>query len=68
MALGNALTITAIGLTVQRARTLAQRLTRDNSASPTASLVLAGSLFLIVIGGLLWQSAAAVPGGIRPFG
>ena len=74
MALGTALTITAIGLTVQRARTLAQRLTRDNGASPTASLAmgllaLAGSLFLIVIGVLLWQSAAvAVPGGIRPFG
>jgi len=73
MALGTALTISAIGLLVQRFRTLAQRLGRDSSPSSTAALVmpllaLIGSVLLAVTGILLWQSAASSIGsGMHPF-
>ena len=74
MALGTALTISAIGLLVQRARTLAQRLGGESRAASTAALAmpllaLIGSALLIAAGLALWQSAAAgVGGGLRPFG
>lgn len=73
MALGTALTISAIGLSVQRFRALAQRLGRESRATATAALMmpllaLVGSLFLIVTGILLWQSGASAPGGgLHPF-
>lgn len=72
MALGTALTISAIGLLVQRFRALAQRLGRGGTSS-TAALVmpllaLIGSLFLVVTGIVLWQSSApGIGGGIHPF-
>jgi len=74
MALGTALTISAIGLLVQRARTLAQRLGGESRAASTAALAmpllaLIGSALLIAAGLALWQSAApGVGGGLRPFG
>jgi len=74
MALGTALTISAIGLLVQRARTLAQRLGGESRTASTAALAmpllaLIGSALLIAAGLALWQSAApGVGGGLRPFG
>lgn len=74
MALGTALTISAIGLLVQRARTLAQRLGDESRTASTAALAmpllaLIGSALLIAAGLALWQSAApGVGGGLRPFG
>lgn len=73
MAVGTALTISAIGLLVQQARSVAQRLAQPGAATgimrlllPT--LALTGSLILIVAGIALWQSAQLSPGGgIRPF-
>ena len=73
MALGTALTISAIGLLVQRSRALAQRLGADSQAGKGARsllpvLALLGSLTLIVVGCALWQSAQpGLAGGIRPF-
>ena len=74
MALGTALTISAIGLLVQRARTLAQRLGDESRTASTAALAmpllaLIGSALLIAAGLALWQRAApGVGGGLRPFG
>jgi len=74
MALGTALTISAIGLLVQRARTLAQRLGGESRTASTTALAmpllaLIGSALLIAAGLALWQSAApGVGGGLRPFG
>ena len=74
MALGTALTISAIGLLVQRAGTLAQRLGDESRTASTAALAmpllaLIGSALLIAAGLALWQSAApGVGGGLRPFG
>ncbi|MDU2728125.1 nickel/cobalt transporter [Pantoea sp.] len=74
MALGTALTISAIGLLVLRARTLAQRLGDESRTASTAALAmpllaLIGSALLIAAGLALWQSAApGVGGGLRPFG
>lgn len=73
MALGTALTISAIGLLVQQARTVAQRLAQPGvTAGMTRLLIpalaLTGSLILIVAGIALWQSAQmTLGGGIRPF-
>lgn len=74
MALGTALTISAIGLLVQRSRTLALRLGGESRAASTAALAmpvlaLAGSALLIAAGLALWQSATpGIGGGLRPFG
>lgn len=73
MAVGTSLTISAIGLLVQRSRALAQRLGADSHAGKGARsllplLALLGSLTLIVAGCALWQSAQpGMSGGIRPF-
>ncbi|MGJ0127588.1 nickel/cobalt transporter [Pantoea sp. RHCKP32] len=73
MALGTALTISAIGLLVQQARTVAQRLAQPSEEAGTSRLLmplltLIGSLILIVAGVALWQAARMTPaGGIRPF-
>lgn len=73
MALGTALTISAIGLLVQQARTVAQRLAQPRQTAGITRLLipllaLTGSLILIVAGILLWQSAQlTLGGGIRPF-
>ncbi|RTY57931.1 nickel/cobalt transporter [Pantoea sp. YU22] len=74
MALGTALTISAIGLLVQRSRTLALRLGGESRAASTAALAmpvlaLVGSALLIAAGLALWQSATpGIGGGLRPFG
>lgn len=74
MALGTALTISAIGLLVQRSRTLALRLGGESRAASTAALAmpvlaLVGSALLIAAGLALWQSATpGHGGGLRPFG
>lgn len=74
MALGTALTISAIGLLVQRSRTLALRLGGESRAASTAALAmpllaLVGSALLILVGFALWQSATpGIGGGLRPFG
>lgn len=73
MALGTALTISAIGLLVQRSRALAQRLGANSGAASTAALAipllaLVGSALLIAAGLALWQSAApGIGGGLRAF-
>jgi len=73
MAVGTALTISAIGLFVQRSRALAQRLARVSGVAKSARflmplLALLCSLLLIFAGALLWQSVQpALTGGIRPF-
>jgi len=73
MALGTALTISAIGLVVQQARTVAQRLAQPRETAGMTRLLipvlaLTGSLILIVAGIALWQSAQLTLGsGIRPF-
>lgn len=73
MAVGTALTISAIGLFVQRSRALAQRLAHVSGVAKSARLLmpllaLLCSLLLIFAGTLLWQSAQpALTGGIRPF-
>ena len=73
MAMGTALTISAIGLLVQRSRSLAQRLSanshiNDRARSLLPLLALLGSVMLIVAGCALWQSAQpGLAGGIRPF-
>jgi len=74
MALGTALTISAIGLLVQRSRTLALRLGGESRAASTAALAmpllaLVGSALLILVGFALWQSTTpGIGGGLRPFG
>ncbi|THB84247.1 nickel/cobalt transporter [Pantoea allii] len=73
MALGTALTISAIGLLVQQARSVAQRLAQPGAVPGMTRLLipmlaLTGSLILIVAGIALWQSAQlSLGGGIRPF-
>lgn len=71
MALGTALTVSAMALLVQCSRALAGRLSRD--ATPAGwqkvalqSLALAGGVVLIAAGIMLWLSAQpALSGGIR---
>lgn len=73
MACGTALTISAIGVLVQQARSVAQRLAQPRETAGRARLLiplltLTGSLILIVAGLALWQSAQlTLGGGIRPF-
>ena len=73
MAMGTALTVSALGLLVQRSRALALRLGRASDTNPLAKLLmpvfaLLGSVLLIVAGVALWQSASpGIGGGIRPF-
>lgn len=73
MALGTALTISATGLLVQQARSVAQRLAQPGAGAGITRLLipilaLTGSLILIVVGIALWQSARlTLGGGIRPF-
>ncbi|ERK13805.1 putative membrane protein [Pantoea sp. AS-PWVM4] len=73
MAMGTAVTVSAMGLLVQRSRKLAEKL---GSASATAQgvkvlmplLALVGSVVLLVAGALLWQSAQPMmSSGLRPF-
>lgn len=73
MAIGTAVTVSAMGLLVQRSRKLAEKL---GSANPTAQgakvlmplLALIGSVILLVAGAVLWQSAQPMmSSGLRPF-
>lgn len=73
MAMGTAVTVSAMGLLVQRSRKLAEKL---GSASPTTRgaqvlmplLAIVGSVVLVVVGALLWQSAQPMmSSGLRPF-
>ena len=74
MAVGTALTVSAMALLVQSSRTLAIRLNRR--ATPARwqrvalqSLALAGGALLIAGGVMLWLSAQpALSGGLRPLG
>ena len=74
MASGTALTVSAIGLLVQRSRVLALRLSQKSGRGTWLRilkplLMLIGSLVLITAGLLLWQSAQPViSGGLRTFG
>lgn len=73
MAIGTAITVSAMGLLVQRSRALALRLGQASSAGQSARLLmpllaLLGSVLLIIAGFALWQSASpGIGGGIRPF-
>lgn len=73
MALGTAVTVSALGLLVQRSRLLAQRLGQAGGTHPATRLLvpllaMLGSVLLIVAGVALWQSASpGIGGGIRPF-
>ncbi|MDF7661723.1 nickel/cobalt transporter [Erwiniaceae bacterium L1_54_6] len=73
MAMGTAVTVSAMGLLVQRSRKLAEKL---GSASPAAQrakvlmpmLALFGSVILLMAGVVLWQSAQPMmSSGLRPF-
>lgn len=72
MALGTALTVSAMALVVQLSRALAQRLSRNKSPSAWQAvalhcLALTGGILLVGAGALLWVSAQpAMSGGIRP--
>ncbi|MFS2222042.1 nickel/cobalt transporter [Pantoea sp. B65] len=71
MALGTALTVSAMALLVQTSRALAGRLSRHTTAAgwqkvALQSIGLAGGVVLIIAGVMLWQSAQpAIAGGIR---
>lgn len=71
MALGTAVTVSAMALLVQSSRALASRLSRHSAGAgwqkvAVQSLGLAGGVVLIVAGIMLWQSAQpAISGGIR---
>lgn len=73
MASGTALTVSAIGLLVQRSRALALRLSQKRGGGAwlrmlTPLLMLAGSVMLIIAGLLLWQTTPSeISGGLRPF-
>lgn len=73
MAVGTALTISAMGLVVQHSRALAQRLANAGRVAKSVHLImpllaLTGSLLLIITGIILWQSAQPViSGGLRAF-
>lgn len=71
MALGTAVTVSAMALLVQTSRALASRLSRHTGSSgwqkvALQSLALAGGVLLVIAGVMLWQSAQpALGGGIR---
>lgn len=72
MALGTALTVSLLGLLVQRSRVLAVRLGRVSSRGAAQwllpTVMLAGSLLLLLAGFILWHSATpGFGGGLRPF-
>ncbi len=73
MAVGTAVTVSAMGLLVQRSRRLAERLGAANSGKRMAKIVmpalaLAGGALLVLAGALLWQSAQPMmSSGLRPF-
>ncbi len=73
MALGTALTVSLLGIVVQRSRVMAAKLSRSaadkkRSAVVMALLMLLGAIALILAGVLLWQSALpAASNGLRPF-
>ncbi|KNC07263.1 nickel transporter [Pantoea sp. RIT-PI-b] len=73
MAVGTALTVSALGLLVQRSRILAMKLGRASGTHASARLLLPvlallGSVLLMIAGVALWQSASpGSGGGIRPF-
>ncbi|MCP2230089.1 MULTISPECIES: nickel/cobalt transporter [Erwinia] len=72
MALGTALTVSAMALVVQMSRALALRLSKGASAQgwqtvAVNSLALLGGVLLVMAGVMLWLSAQpAISGGIRP--
>ncbi len=72
MALGTALTVSAMALLVQISRILALRLSRDRPAAGWQKvalncLALSGGILLLMAGIVLWLSAQPdIPGGIRP--
>jgi len=72
MALGTAMTVSAMALLVQLSRALARRLTQNRGragwhAVALNSLALLGGILLVAAGALLWLSAQpAMSGGIRP--
>ncbi|CAO96062.1 nickel/cobalt transporter [Erwinia tasmaniensis] len=72
MAMGTALTVSAMALLVHLSRKLALRFSRDDSRTSWQiivlnSLALLGGMVLVAVGALLWLSAQpAMSGGIRP--
>lgn len=73
MAIGTAVTVSAMGLLVQRSRRLAEKLGAANGDSQRAKVVmsalaLTGGVVLMFAGWLLWQSAQPMmSSGLRPF-
>ncbi len=68
MALGTAVTVSAMALLVQTSRALAGRLSRHTRSAgwqkvALQSLALAGGVLLVIAGVMLWQSAQPVLGG-----
>ncbi|WP_343554273.1 nickel/cobalt transporter [Pantoea sp.] len=73
MAIGTALTVSAMGLLVQRSRRLAEKLGAGNGNSQRVKmlmslLALAGGALLVLAGMVLWQAARPMmSSGLRPF-
>ncbi|MEG3127725.1 nickel/cobalt transporter [Pantoea cypripedii] len=73
MAMGTAVTVSAMGLLVHRSRKLAEKLGSASSAGRQAKvlmpmLALFGSVILLMAGAVLWQSAQPMmSSGLRPF-
>ena len=73
MAIGTAVTVSAMGLLVQRSRRLAEKLGANSAMSHGAKIImpalgLAGGILLVLAGWLLWQSAQPMmSSGLRPF-
>lgn len=73
MAMGTAVTVSAMGLLVQRSRRLAEKLGAANGDTRLVKIVmpvlaLTGGVMLILAGSLLWQSAQPMmSSGLRPF-
>lgn len=73
MAAGTAVTVSALGLLVQRSRRLAEKLGAVHGHAHVAKIVMSvlaftGGLVLILAGSLLWQSAQLmISSGLRPF-
>jgi len=73
MAIGTAVTVSAMGFLVQRSRRLAEKLGAANGDSQRAKVVMSalalmGGVVLVLAGWLLWQSAQPMmSSGLRPF-